>query len=364
LSCRILYLVGQLSLGGQERQLYYLLQAVNKEYYRPAVVVWNFKEGDVYVSRIRDLGVPLYHIPVRLHPTAKLVELRHLVINLGAELVHSYSFYTNFAAWWGTLGTCAIPVGSVRNSFFFQKSQVGFVLGRLSARWPRHQICNSRSAAKEARRSSKLFAPEQLYVVYNGIDLHKFRLRPILDGSQTRIVGIGRHFPEKRWDLLVAAAKQLKGLGFSFSVKIVGDGPLRRSLAQQIHQAGLDDCVELLSYVEDIPGLLAESSFLVHTADFEGCPNAVMEAMAVGRAVVATDAGDIPYIVDNGATGFIVKRGDQQGLAEGMAKLITHSELCRRMGEAGRIKAEMEFQPARLVEETLAAYRAAGWRDS
>ena len=66
MSCRLLYLVGQLGPGGLERQLCYLLQAMDRERYQPAVAVWNFSETDVYVSRIRALNVPVYGLPICL----------------------------------------------------------------------------------------------------------------------------------------------------------------------------------------------------------------------------------------------------------------------------------------------------------
>ena len=87
-----------------------------------------------------------------------------------------------------------------------------------------------------------------------------------------------------------------------------------------------------------------------------------MEAMACGRAVVAMAAGDIPSLVEHGKTGFVVPRGDDAQFVERLATLITNRELCRQMGEASRVKAEREFGLHRLVEETLNAYRQAGWR--
>jgi glycosyltransferase involved in cell wall biosynthesis len=114
----------------------------------------------------------------------------------------------------------------------------------------------------------------------------------------------------------------------------------------------------------DISALLADAAFLVHTAEEEGCPNVIMEAMACGRAVVATDAGEIPHLIDNGKTGFLVPRGDEAALSSRMATLLKDPELCRRMGEAGRIKAERAFGIERLRSETFAAYRAEGWEDT
>src|SRR6266487_4870058 len=86
MNCRILYLIGQLVPGGSERQLYYLLQAMVRERYRPAVAVWNYCEKDVYVHRIQKLGVPLYFFPQIPLSTVKLVRLRRLVRALQPEL--------------------------------------------------------------------------------------------------------------------------------------------------------------------------------------------------------------------------------------------------------------------------------------
>ena len=80
--------------------------------------------------------------------------------------------------------------------------------------------------------------------------------------------------------------------------------------------------------------------------------------------LVATDAGDISRLVEDGRTGFVVPCGDDVTLAERVKRLIADHDLCRRMGQAGRAKAEREFRLPRLVTETLEAYKAAGWKDT
>ena len=117
MECRLLYLVGHLGSGGLERQLCYLLQAMDRKRYQPAVAVWSFREEDAHVPQIRALGVPLYSFPGAPSGTAKLAAFSHLVGQLQPEVVHSYSFYTNFAAWWATLGSQMIPIGSIRQDF-------------------------------------------------------------------------------------------------------------------------------------------------------------------------------------------------------------------------------------------------------
>jgi glycosyltransferase involved in cell wall biosynthesis len=362
MNCRLLYLIGQLDPGGAQRQLYYLLQAMDREYYQPAVAVWSFWEEDVYVPRIRALGVPLYGLPQTRLVAAKLARFRHLVKALQPELVHAYSFYLNFAASWAVSGTRTVGVGSVRGDFIVDKKDSGSWLGSLSARWPGFQICNSLSAVQNVHRSRNFFVPRQLSVVRNGVDLAHFRMAPLSTVGQPCIVGVGSLSPIKRWDRLLRAALALKKRGLDFLVRIAGDGPLHGSLKQQAQCLGISDHVKFIGYNKDIPALLADAAFLVHPSDTEGCPNAVMEAMACGRAVVATDVGDVASLVENGKTGFIVLPGDDGMLAERMAILLTDRDLCRQMGEAGRVKAERDFGLERLVKETLAAYRTAGWK--
>jgi len=362
-NCRLFYLVGQLGAGGLERQLFYLLQRMDRERYRPAVAVWNYREKDFYTDQIRTLGVPLHALSCAPSAAVKFRTFRRMVRQLAPEVVHSYSFYTNCAGWWATLGTRAIPIGAVQSDFTWDRKSTGPLLGRLSARWPRSQIFNSFAAFQSAQRSRNLFVPKQVFVVRNGMDLQRFRTVPLSTKGQVRVVGVGSLLPVKRWDRLLGVAQELKRNGCECTVQIAGDGPLRGPLKQQSREMGLEGYVEFLGNIDDIPGLLSDATFLVHTSDTEGCPNVVMEAMACGRAVVATDAGDVPDLVDNGITGFVVRRGDNATLVDRVVGLIADRDLCRRMGEAGRAKAVREFGFDRLVAETLAAYRAAGWKE-
>jgi glycosyltransferase involved in cell wall biosynthesis len=337
---------------------------MNRQCYRPEVVVWNFREADAYVSQIRALGVPLHAFPDALSGAAKLRIFRQMVRHIQPEVVHSYTFYTNLAAWWATVGTTTVAIGAVRSDLTLVRKNTGVFLGRLSARWPRSQIFNNVAATHSVSQSRSLFVPKQLFVVRNSLDLQYFRRAPGPTARQICIVGIGSLCAIKRWDRLLRAACTLKQRGLDFLIRLVGDGPLRQSLQQQAQSLGVADSVEFIPYSSDIAGILAEASFLVHPSDSEGCPNVVMEAMACGRAVVATDVGDVPALVEDGKTGFVVRRQDEAMLAARMATLMVDSALCSRMGAAGRRKAEQEFGLDRLVAETLAAYRATGWEDA
>jgi len=343
--------------------LYYLLRALDRERYAPAVAVWNYRATDLHVGLLEQLGVPIYSLGETRSRLGKLTALRRLAAQLTPEVIHSYNFYTNFAATWAAAGTNAITFGSVRNAFAWSKQTSGPVAGRLSARWPKHQIYNSVAAAEEVQGARSYFVPKETYVVTNGLDLARFRQTDVPMRDPAEIVGVGYWLPAKRWDRVVRAAATLKERGLRFRIRLVGGGPLGNALQQQIRHAGVVDCVQLVAHTDDVPSLLAEAAFVVHTADNEGCPNAVMEAMACGRAVVATRAGDTPQLIDDGVTGFVVAGDDETMLADRIAELIGQPERCVGMGAAARRKAERDFSIDRLLRQTLQAYRAAGWHD-
>jgi glycosyltransferase involved in cell wall biosynthesis len=276
-------------------------------------------------------------------------------------VIHSYSFYTNIAAWVAAQGTASIAIGSVRNSYTLDRREAGTVFGRLCARWPRDQIYNSFNAEREAKHSATIFRPRRIHVVTNGIDLERFYSRP--HPERGYVLAVGSMFAKKRWDRLIRAVAQLASRRLCPEVVHVGSGPLREELEALASNLHVEHQFRFLGARHDIPDLFAGAAFLVHTSENEGCPNVIMEAMACGRAVVATDAGDASYLIDDGKTGFVVSKEDGAALADRMATLLKDRELCRRMGDAGRTKAEQAFGIDRLMSETFAVYRAEGWKD-
>lgn len=357
---RLLYLVGDLGPGGLQRQLLYLLGTMDRQRYKPVLVVWSYRQEDVFVPEFHRLGISIYPLPAHLSPLKKLIMLRGIVNTLRPEVVHSYSFYTNIVAQWSALGLPCTRIGSIRNDFLHELKS-GKVLGRLSARWPRTQICNSEAASQSIEASEKLFQPQYHYFVRNGLNVENFFVKEELPRFP-RLLAVGRLSPEKRWDRLLKAVGSLQQRGIEFELSVVGIGPLWVQLQAQVRALDLQKRVTFLGHRKDIPALLAESTCLVNTAEHEGCPNIVMEAMACGRAVVATDAGDVGLLVEDERTGFVIPQNDQDLLVERLQTLIQDFALCHRIGSAGRIKAENEFAMERLVSETFDVYRREGWR--
>lgn len=361
---RLLYVVGQLRLGGFERQLYYLLANLDHARYCPGVVVWNLNHNEKYYKDIETLNIPLYGFPPEWSPLIKLKALRALTRQLKPEVIHSYGFHTNFAAYYAACGTGAVAIGSLRGDFATAKRDGGLLRGALNARWPITHISNSRAVADATNRTAGPFAPKQVFVIRNGLDLEQFRYVDDIVQKRSDIAAVGSLLPVKRWDrLLRVIQKVTAAVRKDVHVRIAGDGPLRLTLEKLASDLGVSECVEFQGAVHDIPAFLSEAKLLVHTSESEGCPNVVMEAMACGLPVVAMETGDIPWLVEDGKTGFVVRQEDETMFVERVLLLLGDDELRLRMGVAAREKAEREFTLERLVAETLEVYRVAGWRD-
>lgn len=361
---RVLYVVGQLGLGGLERQLYYLLSNLDRARYQPAVVVWNLNPRDKYYQDFEVLQIPIYGFPTDWTPLSKLRALRTLVRQIAPEIIHSYGFHTNFAAYYAAWGTRALAIGSLRGDFVRDKRGGGPFRGALNARWPGCHISNSVTSADVVSRASGPFTPKRVFVVRNALDLNWFKCANDISKKRDYVAAVGSLLPVKRWDRLLRVVKGLKIVadeGVRF--RIAGDGMLRSALEKLAIDLDLSEVVEFCGAVRDIPKFLSGAKFLIHTSENEGCPNVVMEAMACRLPVVAMEAGDIPYLVKNGTTGFVVPQGDEAAAIERVTQLLGDSELCVQMGLAACEKAKQEFTLERLVSETLAAYRKAGWKD-
>jgi glycosyltransferase involved in cell wall biosynthesis len=204
-----------------------------------------------------------------------------------------------------------------------------------------------------------------VFVVRNGLDLNRFSHTNESLGIGNYVAALGSLFPVKRWDRLLRVVKQVRDIGVrDIRFRIAGAGPLRGSLELLAQDLEISQSVEFLGEIYDVPAFLKGARFLVHTSESEGCPNAVMEAMACGLPVVAMDTGDIPYLVEEEKTGFVVPQGDEAALAGRITQLLKDPLLRKRMGVAARAKTEREFGLQRLVSQTLEVYRTRGWKDA
>jgi glycosyltransferase involved in cell wall biosynthesis len=162
------------------------------------------------------------------------------------------------------------------------------------------------------------------------------------EADPPEVLFVGRLSEEKGIRELVQATEGL-------NLVVAGDGPLR------------DLVPNALGFVrhDEAQRLIGQASVVVLPSHREGLPMVLLEAMAHGRAVVATPTGGIPSLVEDGATGLLVPRGDSRALRAAIARLLEDPELRRKLGAAARVRVQEVASWDRVVEETLAAYEAA-----
>ena len=155
--------------------------------------------------------------------------------------------------------------------------------------------------------------------------------------NATGFITVARLVPQKGLDVLIAALPRLRGAAAVWPVTLVGDGPERETLQQQAQDLGVSDRLRCLGFRSDPERFLAEAAVFVLPSRFEGMPNALLEAMAAGLAVIVTDASPGPLeVVEPGVSGLVVPSDDPVALAEAMQGLAADPERCRQMGAAAR----------------------------
>lgn len=216
----------------------------------------------------------------------------------------------------------------------------------------------------------------RLRQIYNGVDGEKFHpplIKETTQGIQKQLVPegflsnnsvvvgtVGRIAEVKNQKLLVASIKCLINsrpeLQDRLRVVLVGDGPLFSMLQAYVTELGLSDLIWMAGDREDIPELMQLMDIFVLPSLAEGVSNTILEAMATGLPVVATNVGGNPELISEGENGRLITVGDEQMLATVIGDLIDNPEARKLMGQNGLSKVKATFNWQRTVSEYLGTY--------
>ncbi len=206
---------------------------------------------------------------------------------------------------------------------------------------------------------------EKIRVVHSGIDSGRFdgqgdceRFRAELGLGQWAplIANVAALTDHKGQKYLIDAMSQIRKTHKSAHLVIAGEGELRGELEAQIDKLSLGEWVHLAGFRKDVPDILAAADVAVFSSHLEGLCTSAMDAMACGKPVVATDAGGLPEVVNDGVTGLIVPARDPDALAAAISSLLDDEKMRADMGIAARKRLEEGFTAAKMVEGNLAVY--------
>jgi sugar transferase (PEP-CTERM/EpsH1 system associated) len=214
-------------------------------------------------------------------------------------------------------------------------------------------------------------APDRVAQIYNGVDTERFRPRErvrtigppgFADGNAFVIGSVGRMAAVKDYPTLVRAFLSLlatePALRDRIRLAIVGEGAAREACLRLLRDAGAESLAWLPGERHDVPDLMRAFDTFALPSLGEGISNTILEAMASGLPVVATQVGGNPELVEDGVTGRLVRPGDPQAIAAALRDYVLRPELAQGNGTAGRRRTEKQFSIPSMVEAYLGVYDA------
>lgn len=353
---KVCFLVGTLGRGGAEQQLVFMIRALRSN--NVDVSVLCLTKGEALEKEIRETGAEIEWIGSSAN---RLTRLLRVIIALRTgkfDLIQSSHFYTNiYAAIAGRF--LGIPnIGAIRSDLF---SEIGAsrTFGKMQFALPEHLITNSEVALNRALALG--INPRNIDLLRNVVELpFPVSIRKKVEAKRLSILFVGRLGTEKRPALFIRLAAQLR-LEYpcmDLEFRIVGDGPLRSQLETLRESYGLEpEDVQFLGERSDMAEIYRSSDILVLTSEYEGTPNVILESMAFGIPVVATNVGGVSEILSKKA-GILVDPSDFRELVDATINLIDNEELRKIAGQHGQEHVARHHSPTYLEKRLIGIYES------
>lgn len=369
---RIFYLIGTLDVGGAEGQLVQLLRGLDRDRFSPTVCCLSSAAGP-YADDVRQLGIKVYTIGFRglrvlryPHQVAgQLVRLARLIRREQPDIVHGYLFWAYVL---GTYVARAVRVPSIissrRSLGTFKSGKPHYLFfERLSNAMTSLVIANSHAVRADVIRQEQL-PPRKVIVIHNGVDCARFLVtapttlaRELqLEGAETVVTVVANFIDYKGHRFFFEAWKRVAETIPSAVAILVGDGPERAKWEERLMADAVGSSLRFVGSRRDIPAILALTHIVVHPSLEEGFSNAILEAMAAGRPVVATAVGGNSEAVEDGKTGILVPAGNSEALAEAILTLAREPARRLQMGSAGRERVARHFSADQMISAYESVY--------
>ena len=340
----ILHIYQNSKIGGVQQQLLSLLKTYNREWFHPIFCCLGPKEE--IGKEIEGTGIefiPLNKLRYNRFSPGIVLELHRLMKKKQIHVVRTHRYRSNL---YGRLAAflAGVPViiASVHDNYRTDKRPKRRIMNRILSKITDKIVAVSEDVKEDIMRYDRI-DPSKIEVIPNGIDVERFnpeknttdiRKEFSLEEDDIVIGFVGRIVPAKGLEYLLNALPYLKEEFKSIKLLIVGEGSLVEKLKERAKKNNIFDNILFIGRRRDIPEILASINIFVMPSIAEGLPNALLEAMAMGKPIVTTEVGGIPEIVKNGFNGLLVPPRDTLSLSKAIKELISNDQLAAKLGQA------------------------------
>lgn len=344
---RIMRIIARLNIGGPAIHVSLLANRLNDDAFETLLVCGNIEdaEGDM-TYYARELGVEPVIVPSMsrsLNPIRDAVtvwQLYRLMKRYKPDVVHTHTAKAGFTGRWAAR-LAGVPVivhtfhGHVFSGYFSQaKTRLFILLEQMTASISDTIITLTQSLRRELAEVYRITRKEHITVLPLGLDLQHFAATPRKSGAfrrqygipdDARLVGIaGRFVPVKNHRLFAEAACRIHRLRPDVYFVFIGDGELRDDVERQIDLGGARTVTRFTGWIRDLAPAYADMDVFVISSVNEGTPVTVIEALATGCPVVATEVGGLYDLLDGGAFGALVPSDDADALTAAILQALDH----------------------------------------
>ena len=355
--------------GGPEKTI--LLGSARTDAQRFAITVCYLRDArdPVFSVDLKAAGLPIDYIELAEAHSFDLSifsRLRQVVRQRAIDIVHAHDYKTDVLAWLLGKAERVTPMATAHGwtGHSGRERAVYYPVDkRVLARLPRVVAVSSDVRRELIRHGAKA---DNVTTVLNGIDHTAFRRDRSREQVARQELGlsvddfvigaVGRAEPQKRFDLLLEAFASMRLRHPRMKLLIVGDGSRFVALQNQAAALGLGGSCRLLGNRTDIASLHHTFDLFVQSSDYEGTPNAVLEAMAFETPIVATSAGGTAEIVRDGVDGVIVPIGSVQSLADAVESVLGDPSAARVRAASARRRVETDLSFATRMSAVEAIY--------
>ncbi len=359
---RIALIITELDVGGAERCLLRLATGLDRTEFSPLVISLASPptRDRRLVEQLEAAGIPVEFL--RADSKWKLLRaragLRRVLREFAPDLVQSFLFHANVLAAWSV----PRPVPLVFGIRVADPSRARMLVERRAARRASRVVCVSQSVGRfVAERAG--FKAAKIEVIPNGVDVPALATAVPADLTSAGISAerrvllfVGRLEQQKGWDWLLQLAPEMLARLPGHDLVLVGEGPDRSQIAdfQQRHP---DLRLHVLGWRADVANLLRRAELLLLPSRWEGMPNVVLEAMAAGRAVLATDVEGVAEVLGEDAVEQRVPFGNDQAWLERLERLAADEGLRERLGRDNQRRAADHFSWPQMLDRYQTLYR-------